>query len=73
MLALPEHWQTECYDIAKSLTRTYQHQNSTTYIYPEEGYLIYTLAQAFQAKRAIFLGSYGYWAAWAMPAIEAEN
>ncbi|CAA6824890.1 MAG: Glutamate synthase [NADPH] large chain (EC [uncultured Thiotrichaceae bacterium] len=73
LLALPENWQTECYDIAKSLTEMYEHQG-TTYIYPEEGYLIYTLAKAFQAKRAIFLGSYyGYWAAWAMPAIEAAG
>lgn len=72
LLALPENWREECYAIARSLTQTYEHQESTTYIYPEEGYLIYTLAKAFKAKRAIFLGSYyGYWAAWTMPAIEA--
>ena len=70
VLALPEDWQTECYEIAQSLTGKYEHQSSTTYIYPEEGYLIYTLAKAFQAKRAIFLGSYyGYWAAWVIPAL----
>jgi predicted O-methyltransferase YrrM len=72
LLTLPEDWQTDCYNIAKSLTGSYEHKNSTTYIYPEEGYLIYTLARAFQAKRVIFLGSYyGYWGAWTMPAIEA--
>ena len=72
--SLDSHWQAEAFEIAQVLTQQYEHQGRTTYIYPEEGYLIYTLAKAFRAKRAIFLGSYyGYWVAWALPAIIAEG
>jgi predicted O-methyltransferase YrrM len=74
LLALPENWTAQCHETAQSLAASFEHQGSTTYIYPEEGYLLQTLVKAFTAKRAIFLGSYyGYWAAWAIPAIQASG
>ena len=74
LLTLPIDWTAPCHNTARTLQASFEHAGSTTYIYPEEGYLLQTLAQAFTAKRAIFLGSYyGYWAAWAMPAIQAAG
>jgi len=74
LLTLPTDWIAECHKTAQALATSFEHEGSTTYIYPEEGYLLQTLATAFAAKRAIFLGSYyGYWAAWAMPAIQAAG
>jgi len=71
-LDLPQTWKSTCQAIQTSLKAEFDHQDAATYIYPEEGYLIQTLAQTFGAKRAIFLGSYyGYWAAWVMPALQA--
>ncbi|MFO0173769.1 MAG: hypothetical protein ACK51W_15040, partial [Aphanizomenon sp.] len=70
-LLLPEDWQSVCQSAEQTIRGSFEHQSAATYIYPEEGYLMLTLAQAFRAKRAIFLGSYyGYWAAWAMAALE---
>lgn len=71
-LLLPQDWQSTCQSVEQTIRESFEHQGAATYIYPEEGYLMLTLAQTFQAKRAIFLGSYyGYWAAWAMPALQS--
>ncbi len=52
----------------------YDHGGYGTFIYPEEGLLLFALADVLRARSAIFLGSYyGYWAACAMPAIAAHG
>lgn len=56
---------------ALRIAHGYDHQDLSTYIYPEEGALLLALALAFRPRSAVFLGSYyGYWAAWAFAALE---
>jgi predicted O-methyltransferase YrrM len=52
----------------------YDHGGLGTYIYPEEGRLLFALADLVRPAHAVFLGSYyGYWAAWAVPAVAARG
>ncbi len=52
----------------------YNHQNNTTYIFPEEERLCYALADIIRPKSAIILGSYyGYWSVWTLPSIKSAN
>lgn len=56
--------------VAEELRRDFQHGGYSTYIYPEEGMLLFALADILRPQRVLFLGSYyGYWAHWALPAI----
>lgn len=71
-LALPAGWRKTGARVATGIAAGFEHQGLGTYIYPEEGLLLLAVALAFRPRRTVFLGSYyGYWAAWAMPAIAA--
>ncbi|CAJ3410683.1 O-methyltransferase [Burkholderia pseudomallei] len=71
-LARPAGFPAVCARAAARIGRGFDHQGLGTYIYPEEGRLLLAIALAFQPRNAVFLGSYyGYWAAWALPAIVA--
>ncbi|AJY40229.1 class I SAM-dependent methyltransferase [Burkholderia humptydooensis] len=71
-LAWPAEFPAVCAQVAASIGRGFDHQGLGTYIYPEEGRLLLAVALAFRPRNAVFLGSYyGYWAAWALPAIVA--
>lgn len=49
----------------------FQHDHYTSYIFPEEAMLLYALTHIVKPKTMLFLGSYyGYWAIWALPALE---
>ncbi len=61
-------------DAAAAGAARYDHGGLGTYIYPEEGRLLFALADLTRPSHAVFLGSYyGYWAAWAVPAIAARG
>lgn len=52
----------------------YEHGPFGTFIYPEEGLLLWALSEICRPRHAIFLGAYyGYWARWALPAIAASG
>lgn len=71
-LAWPAGFPAVCARAAARIGRGFDHQGLGTYIYPEEGRLLLAIALAFRPRNAVFLGSYyGYWAAWALPAIVA--
>jgi predicted O-methyltransferase YrrM len=71
-LALPADFRLTGARVADHLRSGFDHQGLGTYIYPEEGRLLLAIALAFRPRRTVFLGSYyGYWAAWAVPAIVA--
>jgi len=56
--------------LARRLAEDYDHGDYHTYIYPEEGRLLFALASIVRPAHAVFLGSYyGYWAAFAIPPI----
>jgi hypothetical protein len=55
-LLLPEDWQSVCQSAEQTIRGSFEHQSAATYIYPEEGYLMLTLAQAFRAKTGDFSG-----------------
>lgn len=57
-------------DAAAEAAGRFDHGGFGTYIYPEEGRLLFAVADLLRPRNALFLGSYyGYWAAWAVPAI----
>ena len=59
---------------ASAFAASYDHGGYGTFIYPEEGLLLCALADVLRARSAVFLGSYyGYWAAWALPALAAHG
>lgn len=61
-------------DAAAASAASYDHGGLGTYIYPEEGRLLFALADLTRPAHAAFLGSYyGYWAAWAVPALAARG
>jgi predicted O-methyltransferase YrrM len=61
-------------DAAAAGAARYDHGGLGTYIYPEEGRLLFALADLVRPAHAVFLGSYyGYWAAWAIPAVVARG
>jgi predicted O-methyltransferase YrrM len=61
-------------DAAAADAARYEHGGLGTYIYPEEGRLLFALADLIRPAHAVFLGSYyGYWAAWAIPALAAHG
>ena len=61
-------------DAAAVSAARYEHGGLGTYIYPEEGRLLFALADLVRPAHAMFLGSYyGYWAAWAIPVIAARG
>ncbi|WDD94058.1 class I SAM-dependent methyltransferase [Burkholderia sp. FERM BP-3421] len=71
-LVLPADFRQTGARVAAYLRGGFDHQGLGTYIYPEEGRLLLAIALAFRPRRTVFLGSYyGYWAAWALPAIVA--
>ncbi|MES2936339.1 MAG: class I SAM-dependent methyltransferase [Pseudomonadota bacterium] len=73
-LALPAGFRRTGARVATGIAGGFDHHGFGTYIYPEEGLLLLAIALAFRPRRTIFLGSYyGYWAAWAMPAIAGEG
>lgn len=52
---------------AATILESYDHGPFKTYIYPEEGLLLFALADLLRPRHALFLGSYyGYWAHWAI-------
>jgi predicted O-methyltransferase YrrM len=56
-------YDKELYKILEKELDSFDHQNSRTYIYPEESLLLFAAADIFKPKNAVFLGSYyGYWA-----------
>ncbi|MGZ2744696.1 O-methyltransferase [Burkholderia stagnalis] len=58
--------------VAEHIASGFDHDRFGTYIYPEEGRILLAIALAARPARTVFLGSYyGYWAAWALPAIVA--
>ncbi len=73
-LALPQDYVQTAEQIASSIARGFDHHGLGTYIYPEEGRILLGAVLAFRPQRVIFLGSfYGYWAAWALPALAASG
>jgi predicted O-methyltransferase YrrM len=63
-------WDEAAADDAASLAAAYDHDGYGTFIYPEEGLLLHALVTVLRPRATIFLGSYyGYWAAWALPAL----
>jgi predicted O-methyltransferase YrrM len=52
----------------------YDHEGYLTYIFPEETRLLYALAENVRPGHAVALGSYyGYWVAFALPAVRAAG
>ncbi len=63
-------WDDASADEAAAHAAAYHHDGYGTFIYPEEGRLLHALAAVLRPRATIFLGSYyGYWAAWALPAL----
>jgi len=59
---------------AAEIETHFKHDRHLTYIFPEEARLLYALAHITTPKRVAFLGSYyGYWAAWALAAMESKS
>jgi predicted O-methyltransferase YrrM len=73
-LRLPTHYHAFADSVAANIATGFDHRGYGTYIYPEEGRLLLAVALASQCRHAVFLGSYyGYWAAWAIPAMAARG
>ncbi|AXW64115.1 methyltransferase (plasmid) [Ralstonia solanacearum] len=71
-LAVPRDVSRISAQVAANIGSDFDHGGFGTYIYPEEGRLLLAIALAARPARTVFLGSYyGYWAAWALPAIAA--
>lgn len=53
---------------------SWDHAGRKTYIAGEESQLMFALCHILKPKTAVFYGSYfGYWAAWALPALRAHG
>lgn len=73
-LAWPAGYEALAAQAAQRIDSGFDHQGLGTYIYPEEARLLLAIALAARPRRTIFLGSYyGYWAAWALPAIAQQG
>ncbi|MFM0351113.1 O-methyltransferase [Paraburkholderia sp. RL17-347-BIC-D] len=71
-LAAPRDFSHISAQVAATINSNFDHGGFGTYIYPEEGRLLLAIALAARPTRTVFLGSYyGYWAAWALPALVA--
>ena len=58
----------------EKLAASYDHGTNRTYILPDDARLLYFISMAVKPERMIVAGSYyGYWAAWAMPGVEAAG
>lgn len=58
--------------VRDKVQRLFFHSKKTSYTFPEEELLMYSMVSICQPKKAIFLGAYyGYWAIWA--ALADEN
>jgi len=58
----------------EALRCEFDHDRFGTYIYPEESRLLFAIADILRPRCAVFLGSYyGYWAAWAVPAMADDG
>jgi predicted O-methyltransferase YrrM len=61
-------------DFREKMRRQFDHGDRRTFIHPDEARLAYMVSAAKKPRRMIALGSYyGYWAAWAMPGVEAAQ
>ena len=53
---------------------SYDHGRYHTYIHPDEARLLYFISMARKPRHMVAIGSfYGYWAAWAMPGVQAAG
>lgn len=57
--------------VRAKVQRLFFHSTKTSYIFPEEEFLMYSIVSICKPKKAVFLGVYyGYWAIWAALADE---
>ena len=67
-------WDEASFRRTATAAATFQHDGLMTYIYPEEGLILWALARACPPRRALFLGSYyGYWASWILPVLASAG
>lgn len=66
---------TQAFDAYRErVLAAYDHGARHTYIHPDDARLLYFLSTAVKPRRMVVVGSYyGYWAVWAMPAVQAAG
>jgi predicted O-methyltransferase YrrM len=74
MLPSARYPEAELARYCDQVAALFDHRHHFTYIFPEEAALLFAIAHIARPAQVLFLGSYyGYWAAWAMPGIQAAK